>query len=142
LPCACANLRRTARLVSQLYDRSLRQAGIRGPQFTLLQALKLVPGVSQKQLAELLGTDSTTLTRTLALLRKRGWLITQPGADRRVVRLELTKAGEKRYERALPYWQSAQRRLKEAVGEPELAKMVDSLMHTAEAMQRLELAKK
>jgi hypothetical protein len=35
-------------------------------QFTLLQALQLAPGISPKQLAELLGIDSTTLIRTLA----------------------------------------------------------------------------
>ena len=135
LPCACATLRRTARLVTQLYDRALRPAGIRGPQFTLLQALKLAPGISQKQLAGLLGIDSTTLTRTLALLQKRGWLSSQPARDRRTLRLGLTKAGEREYERVLPYWQSAQRRLKHALGDANWNKMIDAVTHTAEAIQ-------
>jgi DNA-binding MarR family transcriptional regulator len=134
LPCVCANLRRTTRLVTQLYERSLRSAGVTAPQFTLLQALKLAPGISQKKLAELLGTDSTTLTRTLALLRKRGWLSANPGADRRALRLGLTKAGENEYERALPFWQSAQKRLKQALGEPNWNHLVDAVVHTAEAI--------
>src|SRR5262249_37668780 len=95
LPCACATLRRTARLVSQLYEEALRTTGVGGPQFTLLQALKLAPGISQKELGEILGIDSTTLTRTLALLRKRGWLSAEPGTDRRALRLGLTKTGDK-----------------------------------------------
>lgn len=135
LPCACANLRRTARLVTQLYEQALRPAGITGPQFTLLQALTLAPGISQKQLAELLGTDSTTLTRTLAFLRKRGWLNARPGEDRRALRLGLTKAGAREFERALPYWQSAQKQLKQALGEEHWNKMVDAVTHTAEAIR-------
>jgi DNA-binding MarR family transcriptional regulator len=134
LPCACANLRRAARLVTQLYEEALRPAGIGAPQFTLLQALKMAPGISQKQLAELLGTDSTTLTRTLALLRKRGWLGSEPGSDRRALRLGLTKAGEREYERVLPYWQSAQKRLKQRLGEPNWNRLIDAVVHTAEAI--------
>jgi DNA-binding MarR family transcriptional regulator len=135
LPCACANLRRTARLVSQLYKDAIRPAGITGPQFTLLQALKLVPGTSQKWLAELLGMDSTTLTRTLALMRKRGWLKSQPAKDRRALRLGLSAAGERQYERALPYWQSAQRRLKRALGDKKLDGLIDAVLQVAEAIQ-------
>lgn len=131
LPCACATLRRTARLVTQLYEEALRPTGVGGPQFTLLQALKLAPGVSQKQLGEILGIDSTTLTRTLAPLRKRGWLRAESGTDRRALRLGLTKAGEKEYERVLPYWQSAQKRLKQALGDSNWNRMMDALEHTA-----------
>jgi len=135
LPCACANLRRAARLVTQLYEEAIRPAGITGPQFTLLQALKLAPGISQKQLGEILGIDSTTLTRTLALLEKRGWLKSQPAKDRRALRLGLSTAGEREYERALPYWQSAQRRLKHALGDMKWNRLIEAAVQTTEAIQ-------
>src|SRR5437868_833342 len=105
LPCACANLRRAARVVSQYYDGVLRPSGLQISQFTLLQALHCAPGISQKQLAELLGIDSTTLTRTLAFLRRKGWLRSETGADRRELRLLLTAAGKHEYKKAVPYWQ-------------------------------------
>lgn len=136
LPCACSNLRRAARLVSQLYDEELRPVGIRVPQFSLLQALTQAPGISQKQLAEILGMDSTTLTRTLALLRKHGWLSSRQGRDRRELRLALTTAGTREYKRALPYWESAQKRLKQALGETSWNKMIDTAVDTAEAIPR------
>ena len=134
LPCACANLRRTARLITQFYEQALRTTGISAPQFTLLQSLKLAPGISQKQLGELLGADSTTLTRTLALLRKRGWVTAKQAADRRALRLGLTKAGEKEYERALPDWQSAQKRLRQALGEPGWSALEAAVVNTAEVI--------
>ena len=41
----------------------------------------------------------------------------------------------KRYQQALPYWQSAQKHLKQVLGEPNWNKMVDAVVHTAEAVQ-------
>lgn len=117
LPCACASLRRAARVVTQFYDDALRPTGLRATQFTLLQALRLAPGISQKELAGLLGIDSTTLSRTLVLLRRRNWLRIRSGTDRREVRLALTPAGEREYKRVLPRWQLAQTRLRQALGE-------------------------
>lgn len=121
-------------MVTQLYEQALRPAGLTAPQFTLLQTLKLAPGILQKQMAELLGIDSTTLTRTLALLRRRGWVKVQPGNDRRTLRLGLTRAGEKEYEGALPYWQLAQKRLQQGLGEPDWNRLIDAVVHTAEAI--------
>src|SRR5579864_2760994 len=116
LPCACANLRRAARIVTQLYEQELRPSGIRATQFTLLQALTRARNISQGTLGEVLGLDSTTLTRTLALLRRKGWIQVKRGEDRRQVRLMLTTQGTRAYRRALPHWLSAQRRLRKSMG--------------------------
>jgi DNA-binding MarR family transcriptional regulator len=133
LPCACANLRRAARVVTQFYDEALRPGGLRATQFTLLQALKLAPGISQKGLARLLGMDSTTLTRTLSLLRRRGWLRAEAGNDRRELHLALTPSGQREYNRVLPYWRSAQKRLRQAFGEANWNQVVDAAVRAAEA---------
>jgi DNA-binding MarR family transcriptional regulator len=138
LPCAGANLRRAARMVTQLYDEALRPTKMRSTQFTLLQALTLLPQASQKRLAELLGMDSTTLTRTLALLRKQGWVTSKTGDDRRELRLALTVSGTREYERALPYWQSAQSRLKHLLGESTLQQMINAAVRVSESVLRSE----
>jgi hypothetical protein len=44
LSCACANLRRAARVMTRLYDAALRPSGLSVAQFTLLQALNTAPG--------------------------------------------------------------------------------------------------
>lgn len=118
-------------MVTQFYDSVLRPSGLRIPQFTLLQALTRAPGISQKQLAELLGMDSTTLTRTLALLRRRGWFRPETGTDRRTLRLFLTPAGQREYQRVLPYWESAQRRLRQALGEANWNQALTAAARTA-----------
>jgi DNA-binding MarR family transcriptional regulator len=135
LPCACANLRRAARLVTQRYDQQLQAAGIKATQFTLLQALTSARNISQGNLGELLGLDSTTLTRTLALLRRKGWIQTKPGEDRREVRLTLTAEGKRKYLSALDHWQSAQRQLRTEMGEAGWKQMMESTIFTAARAQ-------
>jgi DNA-binding MarR family transcriptional regulator len=136
LPCACANLRRAARIVTQRYDQQLQPAGIKATQFTLLQALTRTGSISQGNLGELLGLDSTTLTRTLALLRRKGWIQTKPGQDRREVRLTLTAEGKRKYLSALHYWRSAQRQLRRVLSEAGWKQMMESTILTAALAQQ------
>ena len=134
LPCACANLRRAARIVTQRYDHKLQRAGMKTTQFTLLQALVRAGSISQGKLGDLLGLDSTTLTRTLALLRRKGWIQAKPGEDRREVRLTLTAEGKWKYQSALPYWRSAQRQLRRDLGQAGWKQIMESTICTAAAL--------
>jgi DNA-binding MarR family transcriptional regulator len=118
LPCACANLRRAARAVTQLYDRELRGAGLGVNQFTLLQALARAGELSQGRLGIGLSIDSTTLTRTLATLRRSGWITVRTGADRRTRLISLTASGRRQLERSTPCWERAQERLRRILGDP------------------------
>ena len=131
LSCACANLRRAARVITRLSDAALRPSGLSVAQFTLLQALNTAPGMSQKQLASLLEIDSTTLTRTLEPLRRAGWLRSRAGDDRREVHLALTAAGKRAYRRALPYWERAQGEFVRALGKEDWNRLMDLSVQTA-----------
>ncbi len=131
LPCGCANLRRAARVITRMYDAALRPSGLGAAQFTLLQALNTEPGMSQKQLARLLEIDSTTLTRTLAPLRRAGWLRSTAGEDRRELRLELSAAGRRAYLRAVPYWERAQAEFVRALGQENWNRLMGLATQTA-----------
>ena len=117
LPCMCGSFRRTSRALTQLYESALRPVGLRATQFTILQALSLAGEVTQTQLGEMLAMDSTTLTRTLQIMSREGWIAERRGEDRRERRLRLAKAGEKQFNRALPVWEKVQSRLRHQVGE-------------------------
>src|SRR5258707_1849911 len=83
LPCACQNLRRVTRVVTRIYDQELRKAGLEITQFGLLTALAATGEANQKRLSAGFAMDSTTLTRTLRLLLKQGWVSVRRGKDRR-----------------------------------------------------------
>ena len=116
LPCMCASFRRASRVLTQHYDTAFRPLGLRATQFTVLQALSLAGEVSQGILGEILAIDSTTLTRTLAIMGRRGWMTSRSGKDRRERRLSLSNAGRAQFKRALPYWERVQQELRGRLG--------------------------
>jgi DNA-binding MarR family transcriptional regulator len=116
LPCACQNLRRLTRIVTRIYDEQLRKAGIEITQFGLLTALAKTGEANQKRLSAGFAMDSTTLTRTLALLQKRGWIRARRGKDRRERLFRLTAAGRRQMEHSHPYWLEAEDRLRQKLG--------------------------
>ena len=117
LPCMCGSLRRASRAFTQRYDEAQRPSGLRATQFTILQVLSLAGEVSQGELGEMLAMDSTTLTRTVEIIGRHGWIVKRPGKDRRERRLRLATAGEVQLKRALPRWEELQARLRRQLGD-------------------------
>ena len=116
LSCMCASFRRASRVLTQHYDEALRPLGLRATQFTLLQALSLAGDVSQRTFGEILAIDSTTLTRTLAIMERQGWVASRSGEDHRERLLSLSKDGKAQFNRALPRWEKVQQELRAQFG--------------------------
>jgi DNA-binding MarR family transcriptional regulator len=133
LPCACANLRRTARAVTRMYNQELLATGLELTQFTLLMALNITGETTQGNLGKLLALDTTTLTRMLRLLTKHGWIGVKAGDDRRQRLLRLTPSGRQKLQQSRPHWESAQNRLKRGMGEPSWSQMGGLLAEVAGA---------
>src|SRR6266480_2365036 len=112
LPCACQNLRRVTRVVTRIYDQELMKAGLEITQFGLLTALAATGETNQKQLSAGFAMDSTTLTRTLGLVRRQGWIRVRRGKDRRERLFRLTQAGKRQMAEAQPYWERVEQRLR------------------------------
>jgi DNA-binding MarR family transcriptional regulator len=133
LPCACQNLRRVTRIVTRIYDQELKKAGIEITQFGLLTALAIAGQANQGRLSAGFAMDSTTLTRTLAVLRKRGWVEVKPGKDRRERLFSLTQAGKTQILNAQACWEHAERRLRRALGDAAWKKMKKTVSRITEA---------
>jgi DNA-binding MarR family transcriptional regulator len=123
LPCACQNLRRLTRLVTRIYDEELRKVDIEITHFGILTALSAVGEANQKTLSAGFAMDTTTLTRTLALLRRQGWISVRVGKDRRERVFRLTEAGKRQFTTAQPHWHEAERRLRKALGSSSWQRM-------------------
>ena len=114
--CACFNLRKTARLVAQVYDQQLRPLGLNNTKFTTLAATIMNTPISITDLAEMLSTDRTTLTRNLKLLEKDGLLTIKPGDDFRSRNVVATSKGRNLIKQALPEWKIAQEKVLKQFG--------------------------
>ena len=131
--CACFNIRKATRAVTQFYDDLLRPSGLRTTQFTLLLLLRGHGPTSINGLADAAGTDRTTLTRNLAILDERRLVRIRPGEDARVRVVELTDAGDEAVSAAFPLWQRAQTRIAKRVGQDRLSRLLSDLSAAVEA---------
>ena len=133
LPCACQDLRRATRVVTRIYDQELAKAGIEITQFGLLTALDLTREANQKRLSAGFAMDSTTLTRTLRLMLKQGWIRARRGKDKRERLFSLTRAGRRQLAKAQPFWEAAQRRLRKELGDAGWTSMKQAVSQITEA---------
>ena len=136
LPCTCQNLRRLSRVVTRIYDQELRSAGLEITQFGLLTALAAVGEANQKRLSAGFAMDSTTLTRTLGLLRKQGWVRARRGKDRRERLFALTGAGRRQMAMAQSHWERAEQRLRKELGDAGWKNMRETMFQMTEAGMR------
>jgi DNA-binding MarR family transcriptional regulator len=128
--CACSNVRKAARAVTQLFDEMLQPTGLRSTQFTLLVAVALLGETSVTQLSRALIMDRTTLARNLKPLESLGLLTIEAGTDRRRQLVRLTERGCQALARALPYWEQAQHQVVTSLGEEQWHALRASLKAT------------
>jgi DNA-binding MarR family transcriptional regulator len=140
LPCLCGSFRRTSRALTQFYDQGLRATGLTITQLTILQALSRTGEVSQGRLGEILAMDSTTLTRTVGIMRGRDWIAERRGEDRRERRLRLSRGGETKLNRVTPAWEKVQSRLREQVGDQTWKNLLQLTSQVTEMVTELVTA--
>jgi DNA-binding MarR family transcriptional regulator len=87
----------------------------------VLYVLHEAPNLTTTELADAIGIDQTTATRTLALIRKSRLVANAPGDDRRERRWVLTPAGETMLRKLRPEWDAAQQAFEKQVGRAEAA---------------------
>src|SRR5258708_33813756 len=102
--CACANIRRTDRVITQFYDEMLAPSGLNVPQFGLLATLAEAAPVTIHRLAQILDIDRTTLPRNLELLAKQHLLRDEEGEDHPIPLGQLSQVGGHARSPAWPWW--------------------------------------
>lgn len=106
--CHCLRARREARELTRLYEERLREHGLRATQFTILAALSLKGATPVGELAETLGLERTSLTRSAGVLERNGWIEAVQASDARTRPLQLTAEGRRKLDAAYPAWREVQ----------------------------------
>lgn len=129
--CACFNLRRAARLVTQRFDEAFRELGLRATQLSVLTAVYHVSNPPLSKLAGTLGMDRTSLTRNLQVLQRKGLIVVKEGDDKRQRRICITPEGERVLTSAFPIWRKVQTEVEEAIGSEKWAGLLTGLHEVA-----------
>ncbi len=133
--CACFNLRKASRVVTQHFDEILKPSGLLITQFTILVAITMAKSGTINELAERLVMDRTTLTRNLKPMEREGWLKSEPGQDQRTRVISLTRSGEAALAKALPSWKQAQNSVEEALGQQRWNALLSHLAETTDLIR-------
>lgn len=143
-PCACSQLRRTARAVSGLYDEFLAAAGLTVTQYAVLVAIARAGALQRTGLARQLGMERTTLTRNLRPLEREGLIAEQASEDRREHMVSLSKAGRKRLEAGFRAWTKAQQAFLDGFGQgrfEEMGKLLEAASTVSKSVHRATAGK-
>src|SRR5262249_30220507 len=106
--CACFNVRRMSRAITQFFDAEVGRHGLRPTQTPILGALQAKDDWSMAELSEWLGMERTTLLRNLRPLQRDGLVRAKGGGRGGHVKLEITEKGRTALAKLLPAWRSAQ----------------------------------
>ena len=135
LPCTCLRLRRIARQITTMYDAALADNGVSIVTYAVLSALAREEPLTLSHLAERVGTDRTTMSRTVERMRCANLVTIAPGDDRRERRLSLTAHGRTTVSAAQRSWRAITSALEDRYGAARLAALHDllaDLEHVAE----------
>jgi DNA-binding MarR family transcriptional regulator len=136
--CACAALRRAARATSQFYDLVLQPSGLKATQFFALKSICEAGEIAQWRFSRQNAIAVETLSRRFAALRKKGLVTARIGGNHGERIYALTEQGKEALKQAMPYWQRAQKRLRQTLGEPQLHALLRLCESAVEAAQKAE----
>jgi DNA-binding MarR family transcriptional regulator len=106
--CAGWNLRLAARRATQFMEERMAEAGVSFSQFGLMAEIASADDDTVSALAERMGLDQSTLSRTLRTLEADGLVeIAVVESDQRKRMVWLTEKGARRLEVALAAWRQA-----------------------------------
>lgn len=116
-------------------SRLFRPHGISDAQFNVLNVLGTAPsGLSQRELSDVLVVDRSNITGLLDRMEKSGWVQrADHPEDRRVYLVTLTPAGKKLWQKVLPEYVAAVRRVTALVPETELKRALETLRRLEES---------
>jgi DNA-binding MarR family transcriptional regulator len=131
--CNATALRKASRRLTQLYDTALEQSGLRSTQLAILVELnsRAEEPPTLAELAEALVIERSALGHTLRPLEREGWVVLQPGEDRRQRHVAITPKGKAKSKEGLRLWAIAQDRFETIYGHSEAAALRRTLLGIA-----------
>jgi MarR family transcriptional regulator for hemolysin len=128
LPPIGLQLARTARVVTQAFERAMAEAGGSVSIWQVLLLVRSEQWGTQSQMAEAMGITGATLTHHLNAMEAQGlvrrW---REASNRRVQRVELTTEGAALFERLREVALRHDARLRSKLGDEETARLADLL---------------
>lgn len=114
--CINSKLRKLARMTTHIYERNFKEFELRSSQVSILLMIGKMGSTNQKEVADFLFIDYSTMSRDLNKLKDREIIQITKGADARYSLLELTGNGRDLMNRLVPVWNRTNDELTATIG--------------------------
>ena len=114
--CIAVRVRLINRVITAVYDEALRPSALRISQANILTALAYLGATRPAMISRVLRIEKSTLSRDLELMKKKGWLESEPPDGGRRQTIRLTPLGAKLLAKIEPSWERAQAEAKALIG--------------------------
>lgn len=114
--CYNGRIRRLSRMITHIYEKELRGFGLRSSQISIMMMLGKKGSANQKEIADFLFIDQSTMSRDLTKLINKEFIQITKGEDARHSLLELSKKGHKLLDTILPVWKTVHERIERTLG--------------------------
>ncbi len=115
--CIAVRVRLINRVITSLYDDALRPLGMRVSQGNILVAVARRGEARPADIARTLRVEKSTLSRDVEIMKKVGWIESEPPNGGRNQILRVTTKGMRLLVKAQPAWEKAQREAKRLIGD-------------------------
>jgi DNA-binding MarR family transcriptional regulator len=115
--CLLSRTRSIARVITGIYDQSMRPHGVNASQFAMLVLIAKLNGASRAELGRANHQERSTSTRNLQLLLDQGWVEEVTPEQGRSRPIYLSAEGKALLSQALPAWRAAQEEAQQLLGE-------------------------
>lgn len=123
-------INQTANKLNNKFNLLLQPYDIAPEQRATLEIIKYENDVNQTKIAQILGKDKTTISRTLATLDKKGF-ISKIQINKRTNQIKLTLLGEEILEKSSQKVKEFRKNLTSNLDEKELVKLIELLEKVA-----------
>jgi len=118
---------------TRIYDQELKKARARDHAIRSAHRTGATGQANQKQLSAGFAMDSTTLNTDVGAVAEAGLVHVRLGKDRRERLFSLTRAGTRQMVEAKPYWELAEHRLRQELGDAGWKTMKETVSRITEA---------
>lgn len=127
-------INQTANKINNKFNTLLQKYDIAPEQRATLEIIKYEKDVNQTKIANILAKDKTTISRTLATLEKKGFIVKKQ-IDKRTNLIELTLEGEKILEESAFLVKEFRKKISSNLDENEINNIVELLEKVALSME-------
>ena len=119
--CIAYRVRLVNRVITNVYDRALQPLGIKFNQANILMMLSLTDRATSADIVKVLLMEKSTVSRTVARMKKSGWINVESQGDGTSPLVTVTPAGRKIMAAMHAQWKKAQQQAYELLDENGIA---------------------